>query len=310
MSKCELEYIVTALFACGLVWSFVGWISFQFPREPVDENDAESSKELQNNANRYLSALLTFGGKVPAVCLADFKSSSKPMDEDITNLIRCFQVIVDRLDRLLIKSVAMFGTGDRVVFEQSRQSLWELVANLYLAAQVSLLALNTAIEAARAGEEGRGFAVGADEMGTLSSISGANRKNIIETLEQVNTAIAATFAVAEKNTFNDATSVAVSHAKMGPLCNDLGSVFAELQTAANNLGDLAREIRHEVNQYLADFQSQNRIAQVLQQVGERIDQLPKCLARSINGGIHDPKPIDTASLLKHLPTSYSMPEER
>ena len=263
------------------------------------------------------------------------------MDEAITNLARRFQVIVDRLDHLLTKSAVMFGTGDSAVFEQSRQTLLEVVANLDLALQdkqqmleevrrlvdlidemrgmavqvsriadqTNLLALNAAIEAARAGETGRGFAVVADEVRKLSSISGATGKNITEKVEQVSTAIAAAFAVAEKNAFNDATSVAVSHEKIGHVLNDLGSVFAELQTASNNLNDLAREIRHEVNQSLVDFQFQDRIGQVLQHVGESIDQLPECFARSIDGGIHDLTPIDASSILKDLQMSYSMPEE-
>ncbi len=180
-----------------------------------------------------------------------------------------------------------------------------------IAQQTNLLALNAAIEAARAGEAGRGFAVVADEVRKLSTLSGETGRHITETIELVSAGIAETLASSMDFVARDDALLEQSRARVDQVIASLHDAAAELSESSERLRGQNKAIVDEVSDVVVAFQFQDRVSQVL---GSVVADMEKMTGRiqAQEGLAADGKnsgSIDAAAWLAELAGTYTVPEQ-
>ena len=194
-------------------------------------------------------------------------------------------------------------------FTEQLQQMAKFVGDI--ASQTNLLALNAAIEAARAGEAGRGFAVVADEVRKLSSMSGETGRKISETVNTVNAAIARTVQMSRHHAEQDTLTLADSERVVSQVIEHFRGTAQTIVRNSHDLQQQSANVADEIAQVLVALQFQDRVSQMLTLITRDLDKLQQQLderqASSLSG--HALTPMASDRWLQELSTAYTMPEQ-
>ncbi|RKT58834.1 methyl-accepting chemotaxis protein [Azonexus fungiphilus] len=180
-----------------------------------------------------------------------------------------------------------------------------------IAKQTNLLALNAAIEAARAGEAGRGFAVVADEVRKLSSLSGETGRKIAETVAVVNQGIGTTLASSQQYAAEELRLIDDAGTHIGEVVTRFRDAAEVLVDNASALTRQGEHIGHEIGDVLVALQFQDRVGQILDHVRIDLRQLEERL-RLASGEVAAGRPagqLDASAWLNDMARQFTTPEQ-
>ena len=143
-----------------------------------------------------------------------------------------------------------------------------------IAAHTNLLAINAAIEAAHAGDSGRGFAVIAKEIRSLSQNSAAAGTRISQRMDHVQKMMTSTIEQAELASASDREAIELS----GRVIEDVLEHVRDLGNEAEAMREKGNVIRADTENLLVNLQFQDRVSQIISVIDGDIGRLQETVA--------------------------------
>ncbi len=336
---------VAVITACYTCFYFHRKIVLAYQQQLIQ---AEQTSTSQNQDKIHLEQYLDLAHKIIEVWAGQTDLARGQGDENINQLATNFAQIKDQLAEAIQTSQETSGemsgdSGLTYIIGQSEQSLNAIIQSLHdamvgrdqilseinnlstiaeelskmgdevagIASQTNLLALNAAIEAARAGEAGRGFAVVADEVRTLSTRSGETGARITKTIEQVNETLQNTLEKTQDFTKQDALIINAAEETIKEVINNYSNAGEKIILSANQLEQENTAVQIAIDDVLVSLQFQDRVSQILGHVFDDMNKLaPNYQQCQYNFSQGEPIiPVDINQWLNNIKQTYTTLEQ-